>query len=161
MGDPDPFGLSPRLRQAWYVACPSRDLDGDPLARTLLGVPLVLFRGADGKPAALLDRCAHRNVPLSIGRRVEGRLECRYHGWQYDPDGRCAKIPGLCDGFDKIARNVPRHAAVEQDGFVWVYATPDVEPADRPYALPSLGEGAKEVRRVVEVECPLHPALEN
>jgi len=149
------------LMQAWYVACGSRDLERKPLARTVLGQPMVLFRGADGKPAALLDRCAHRNVPLSIGTLVEGRIECRYHGWQYGTNGRCEKIPGLCDGFDRIARHVPHFAAVEENGFVWVYAAPDAVPSTRPFALPPLEKGASEVRRVVYVESPLHPALEN
>ena len=159
--DLDSFGFSARLRQAWYVACPASELERAPLGRMLLGTPLVLFRGPEGKPAALLDRCAHRNVPLSLGRMVEDRLECRYHGWQYGPDGRCAKIPGLCGDVDREPRCVSRFAAVEQDGLVWVYATPDAEPACRPYSLPSLGEGAVVVRRIVDVESPLHAALEN
>ena len=157
----EPSGFSSRVLRAWYVACAASELDRGPIPRTVLGIPLVLFRGADGKPSALLDRCAHRNVPLSLGRMIENRLECRYHGWQYGPDGRCVKIPGLCGEAEREARAVPRFAAAEQDGFIWIYATPEVEPADRPFAVPSLGAGATEVRRVVEVECPLHPALEN
>jgi len=149
------------LKQAWYVACPSRDLERRPLARTVLGHPMVLFRGSDGKATALLDRCAHRNVPLSIGTLVEGRIECRYHGWQYGTNGRCEKIPGLCDGFDRIARNVPHFATVEENGFVWVFASPDETPSTRPFALAPLEPGATEVRRIVNVESPLHPALEN
>jgi phenylpropionate dioxygenase-like ring-hydroxylating dioxygenase large terminal subunit len=157
-----PASLSPKMARAWYVACLSSDLLQAPMARVLLGTPVVLFRGPDGAPAALLDRCAHRNVPLSIGRMVEQRLECAYHGWQYGPDGRCAKIPGLCGGeADREVRSVPRFAALEQDGLVWVYATPDVPPDGRPFAVPSLGEGAVVARRVVEVESPLHAALEN
>ena len=131
------------------------------MSRVLLGTPLVLFRGSDGAPAALLDRCAHRNVPLSIGRIVDRRLQCAYHGWQYGPDGRCANIPGLCGEASREVRSVPRFPALERDGLVWVYATPDVEPEGRPFAVPSLGEAAVEARRVVEVESPLHAALEN
>jgi phenylpropionate dioxygenase-like ring-hydroxylating dioxygenase large terminal subunit len=145
---------------AWYVACESTDLGKTPLARTILGIPLVLFRGSDGKAAALLDRCAHRNVPLSLGKMVDGRLECRYHGWQYGCSGRCEKIPGLVHDFDRIARNVPAYAVREQDGLVWVYTAPDTEPATQPFALPRDAEST-EVRRVVAVESPLHPALEN
>ena len=154
-------GFSSRQAKAWYVACFSPQLRQDPMGRALLGTPIVLFRGPDGKPAALLDRCAHRNVPLSIGRIVDQRLECAYHGWQYGPDGRCSKIPGLCGEADREVRSVPRFPTVEQDGLVWVYATPDAEPEGRPFAVPSLGEKAVETRRVVEVESPLHAALEN
>jgi phenylpropionate dioxygenase-like ring-hydroxylating dioxygenase large terminal subunit len=55
----------------WYVACRSSELRRRPLACTLLGTPLVLFRGEHERPAALLDRCPHRNVPLSLGRVLE------------------------------------------------------------------------------------------
>lgn len=154
-------GSPPRVARAWYIACASSELARDPISRTVLGIPLVLFRDSAGKPTALLDRCAHRNVPLSLGRVLGDRLECRYHGWQYGPDGRCAKIPGLCSDAGAEGRVVPRFAAVESDRFVWVYASPDLDPPDRPFAIPVLGEGAVEIRRVVDVECPLHPALEN
>src|SRR6185503_9233540 len=64
-----------RLSNYWYFACRSRELGRRPLACTVLGTPLVLFRAAGSKPAALLDRCPHRNAPLSIGRLVgDGRL---------------------------------------------------------------------------------------
>ena len=160
--DGDSSGFSACVRRAWYVACASSELREQVLARTLLGTPMVLFRGPEGKPGALLDRCAHRNAPLSVGKVVGQRIECRYHGWQFGTDGRCLKIPGLCAEMEqKIARNVPRFAVLEQDGFVWVYATPDVEPQGRPFAVPALGEGGVEVRRTVRVESPLHAALEN
>ncbi|MBV8878923.1 MAG: aromatic ring-hydroxylating dioxygenase subunit alpha [Planctomycetaceae bacterium] len=148
-------------KQAWYVACASRDLGRQPLARTVLGQPMVLFRGSDDRPTALLDRCAHRNVPLSVGKLIDGRIECRYHGWQYGTGGRCEKIPGLCDGFDRIARNVPHFATIEESGLVWVYTSPDEAPSTRPFALAAPGAGESEVRRVVTVESPLHAALEN
>jgi len=38
----------------WYVACRSTALRRHPLARTLLGMPLVFFRDASGRPAALV-----------------------------------------------------------------------------------------------------------
>ncbi|MGH7289247.1 MAG: Rieske 2Fe-2S domain-containing protein, partial [Myxococcota bacterium] len=69
-----------RVLDGWYVACRSEELDAAPLARTVLGTPLVLFRGAEGRPGALLDRCPHRNFPLSQGRSLaSGLLQCGYH----------------------------------------------------------------------------------
>jgi phenylpropionate dioxygenase-like ring-hydroxylating dioxygenase large terminal subunit len=150
-----------RVKRAWYVACASRELRDRPLARAILGTPMVLFRGPDGKAATLLDRCAHRNAPLSLGRRVNGYLECAYHGWQYDSGGTCVKVPGLVGEAPKTTRAVARFATREQDGFVWVYATPDEDPTTAPYRLPTPGRGYTEARRVVEVESTLHAALEN
>jgi phenylpropionate dioxygenase-like ring-hydroxylating dioxygenase large terminal subunit len=156
----DEFSVA-RVTRAWYVACGSRELRGEPLACTILGTPLVLFRGPDREPSALLDRCAHRNAPLSLGCAVEGRLQCAYHGWQYDATGVCVKVPGLVGEAEKTTREVPRFSAREQDEFVWVYATAGVEPAVEPYRLPKPDRGYTEVRRVVEVESTLHAALEN
>ena len=84
------------LRDAWYVACRSDELERDrPLSRTLFGLPLVLFRGPDGAPTALRDRCLHRNARLSAGDVFDGKLGCPYHGWVYDASGRCVEIPSL------------------------------------------------------------------
>ena len=57
-------------RAYWYLACESRDIGERPVSRTVLGTPLVLFRADAEEPAVLLDRCAHRNLPLSEGRVI-------------------------------------------------------------------------------------------
>ena len=152
-----------RLARFWYVACQSADLTDKPLARDVLGVPLVLFRDGAGQAVALLDRCPHRNVPLSLGRVVQGgRLECAYHGWQFEGSGRCAHIPGLL-GDAARERRAPAAAVREQDGFVWVYPELDVTPAAGvlPFALHPPGAGYTRVVRVVEAESTLHAMVEN
>lgn len=150
------------VRAAWYILCESHELGAAPLARTLMGMPLVLFRGEQGAAGALLDRCAHRNIPLSLGRVVDCRLECAYHGWQYDTAGECRKIPGLLGDAELPRRAVPTFPTKESDGYVWVYATPDVEPDDGPYRLPALdAPGYVSVRRLVEAEATLHATAEN
>jgi phenylpropionate dioxygenase-like ring-hydroxylating dioxygenase large terminal subunit len=84
------------LKDFWYVACLSTELkEKQLLSRTILGAPLVLFRGTGGKPAALFDRCLHRNARLSAGECFEGKVGCPYHGWVYEPSGACVEIPSL------------------------------------------------------------------
>lgn len=152
-----------RLEHQWFVACLSRELrPGRPLARVHQGVPIVLFRGADGAPRALLDRCSHRNVPLSLGAVRGDRLTCGYHGWEFDGAGRCQHVPGLCRPLDpERGRRVPAFAAREADGFVWVYTTADAPPAREPFAFPQVGPGYTAVRRAVTTRGSLHAALEN
>lgn len=60
----------------WYVAALSRELKDQPLGRTLLNKPVVLFRTADSQVAALEDRCCHRALPLSGGTVEERGLRC-------------------------------------------------------------------------------------
>ena len=155
-----------RLPQFWYVACLSTDLRGKrPLARTVLGVRMALFRDSRGRPAAVLDRCPHRNAPLSIGTVCDGLLQCGYHGWRFDGTGACRAVPGLVgEDADRRARRVDTFPVAEQDGFVWVWPgeAGGPMPAVPPFRFPRVDEaGYTTVRRGLSVTASLHAALEN
>jgi phenylpropionate dioxygenase-like ring-hydroxylating dioxygenase large terminal subunit len=146
----------------WFVACRSQALRDRPRAVTVLGIPLVLFRGAGGKPAALEDRCPHRNAPLSEGRVRGGALECGYHGWRFGPDGGCVAVPGLAAPPQTRAARAGAFACVDQDRHVWVFAEPGAEPAKPPPRFPLLADARyTTVLRDVEVRSTLTRALEN
>jgi phenylpropionate dioxygenase-like ring-hydroxylating dioxygenase large terminal subunit len=82
------------LRRFWYAIMPMAQLDAGPQPFTLLGEPIVLWKGAGGKPHALRDRCCHRTAKLSKGFvDSDGNIACGYHGWTYDCTGQCVKIP--------------------------------------------------------------------
>lgn len=123
---------TPRVKDGWYVVALSDDLKRAPVRRDIFEQPLVLFRDAANKACCLLDRCAHRNVPLSEGRLIQGRVECLYHGWQFDGQGYCRKIPTLCTESEGKGRRVPAFATYEQDGLVWVYADAEQVPNTSP-----------------------------
>jgi len=152
-------------RRWWYPVARSSELGRRPLAVTLMDSPLVVFRGAEGAPAVLLDRCDHRNYPLSLGRVTgDGVLECGYHGWTYDGGGHCVRVPGLLGSRTQARRSrcVPSHATVEQDGIVWAWGEADAEPTRRPFALPAVdGPGAGEVVFRHDLDCTLRASLEN
>jgi phenylpropionate dioxygenase-like ring-hydroxylating dioxygenase large terminal subunit len=150
---------------AWYVACRSGDLGETPEARTILATPVVLFRDAAGRAGALLDRCPHRNIRLSLGRvDEEGHLACGYHGWRFDREGLCRGVPGLLETSESDARRraAPRLATREQDGFVWVWGRLDAEPTGEPQRIPHVDDPEYVVlHREYLFECTLHAALEN
>jgi phenylpropionate dioxygenase-like ring-hydroxylating dioxygenase large terminal subunit len=152
-----------RVLAAWYAACRSEDLRGEPIARTIFDLPLALFREASGASAALLDRCPHRNAPLSLGAIDEqGRLACLYHGWRFDGRGACREVPGLLERAELPARAVPAFPTCEQDGFVWVWPSVDVPPRGAPVRIPHCDDpDYVVVVREYDVECTLHAALEN
>ena len=77
------------LRDYWYIACTAKAAEKKPVAFTAFDTPLVAFTGSNGKPGVLIDRCAHRNAPLSEGFIKDGALLCPYHGWAYDTKGDC------------------------------------------------------------------------
>jgi len=150
------------LPDQWFVACRAAALRRAPLAVTIQGVPLALFRGAGGRPAALEDRCPHRNAPLSEGRVRAGELECRYHGWRFGGDGACLAVPGLTGPPGARAARAPAYPCLEQDGFLWVYSTPGDAPVRGPPRLPHLEDGRyTTARRELEVRATLLAALEN
>ena len=110
------------LPDHWYAASASSRLTKKPVASRVLDRDLVLFRDEHGTARALLDRCCHRGVKLSCGRRVEGTVACGYHGWRFDGDGRCVEIPSL--GKDQripAGALVPAFPCAERDGYVWVF----------------------------------------
>jgi phenylpropionate dioxygenase-like ring-hydroxylating dioxygenase large terminal subunit len=149
-----------RVPRAWYVACLASELGSAPRPVTILGTPLVLFRDGAGRAAALLDRCPHRNVPLSLGRVADGALECPYHGWRFDGGGRCTLVPGLEAAPDAAATRAPSHAVREQDGLVWVWGAPEEAPAAAPPGLPDV-PGALVVTQALEMQATVHAAVEN
>ncbi len=107
------------LRNRWYVAAWAHELDDGPLGRTIMDQPIAFFRAAGGKVAALEDACAHRYMPLSQGKVLNGSIQCPYHGLQYDATGACVLVPGQ--------QRVPPGAAVktypvaEKWRYVWVW----------------------------------------
>lgn len=157
---PPPNTVQPH---AWFIASRAKTLGARPLAVTIQGRPLVLFRDAAKKPVALLDRCPHRNVPLSMGTVRNGELECAYHGWRFDQAGACTHVPGLLTQDATLkSRCAEHHATRELDGFIWVYSTPGVTPTHEPFRFPHLDTpGYSTVRREFQVDCALHAAIEN
>jgi phenylpropionate dioxygenase-like ring-hydroxylating dioxygenase large terminal subunit len=153
------------LPNEWYVACLAAELGGRrPLARTVHGTPLAVFRDGDGRVAAMVDRCPHRNVPLSLGRLRDGVLECAYHGWRFDGTGACRAIPGLCaEDADRRGRAAEAVPCVEQDGFVWVFPGGSGEPpGGPPFRFPCVdAPGYDTVRRSLLSAGTVHAVAEN
>lgn len=112
--------LSPYVRNAWYVAAWSHELEaGTPFPAAILDQPIVIYRAETGRLVALEDRCVHRLAPLSLGRCEGERLRCMYHGMLYDPDGKVAEIPGQ-ELVPKQAR-VRSYPVSDRHSWVWVW----------------------------------------
>jgi vanillate O-demethylase monooxygenase subunit len=118
------------LRNYWYVGAYSAELGEQPLARTVLGEPVLLYRTSDGRAVAFEDRCCHRNLPLSMGSREGDAIRCGYHGLKFDSAGRCIEIPGQPQiPADAKVRTYP---VIERWNFVWLWMG---DPAKRDESL--------------------------
>lgn len=116
----------------WTPVCMSHELRRDkPLGVQVAGTKLVLFRDAEGRPAALVDRCPHRGVALSLGKVKQGCIECPFHGWQFDGKGAVCYIPWNPDAKLSKVGGIPV-ASREVAGQVWIYTAPDVQPTSEP-----------------------------
>lgn len=108
---------------SWQPVLPSQALQASDniVAGFLHGEELALWRSVDGVAQAWENRCPHRGTRLTMGRILEGRLSCAYHGWEFEADtGNCSHIPaqplqaapqGVCVKTWRVA---------EAQGMVWV-----------------------------------------
>ncbi len=107
------------IKNAWYVAGWDSDVcAGDIVSRRILDIPLVFFRGDDGRVVALHDMCPHRFAPLSKGKLNGGSIVCGYHGLAFDGQGKCSNnphgpiVPALC---------VKNYPVVERHKALWIW----------------------------------------
>lgn len=125
------------VRNAWYVAAWSGEVGPSQLcAVSILGEPIVLWRGEGGAVSALSDRCVHRMAPLSRGRCEGAALRCMYHGLLFAPDGRVLEIPGQ----DTIPAGAAARAwpVIERHDWIWVWMG-DPAAADASLVPPAVG----------------------
>jgi renierapurpurin 18,18'-hydroxylase len=129
-------GINPDF---WYpVALSTSVRRGRTFAARFAGEPIALYRGAGGKVFALEDRCAHRQVPLSMGVVEGDTLRCCYHAWAYRGNGRISQIPYLPRDAPRPPRGVRAYPAREAYGLVFVFPGDPDQAAAAP--LPDLPE---------------------
>ncbi|MCW2394023.1 MULTISPECIES: aromatic ring-hydroxylating dioxygenase subunit alpha [unclassified Sphingobium] len=123
------------LKNAWYTAGWANDVTDAPLARTILGEPVVIFRTEDGQLNALQDACPHRFAPLSKGKLSGDRIACPYHGLEFSGAGQCLRNPHG-KGTIPAALSVRSYPLVQRYGMVWIWMG-DAATAD-PVTLPDI-----------------------
>ncbi|MET0341576.1 MAG: aromatic ring-hydroxylating dioxygenase subunit alpha [Polyangiales bacterium] len=111
-------GLDPNY---WYAALLSSELPrGTAKEVVFWRRSFAVFRGQDGALRCIENRCAHRNLKLTLGE-VEGcTLRCAYHGWAYDGEGKLADMPH--NDFGKQLKIQLDHFPVqERYGMIWIF----------------------------------------
>ncbi len=99
----------------WHPVLLSKDLEKKPVGVKVADTPLVIFRTASGKVAALEDNCPHRRLKLSIGSVVGEKIRCLYHGWTFDCEGN-----GESPATPKLYACAKKYDAVDRQGAIWV-----------------------------------------
>ncbi len=110
------------LKNRWYPILEAPRLRKKPIQIKRMGERLVLWRDAEGLPRLMLEACPHRGASLAGGRIVDGELQCPWHGFRFDVDGRCTLMP--CEG---AAARIPQamHQKTfrvrEAHGLIWMW----------------------------------------
>lgn len=116
------------VKRQWYAAAWADELDnGKPLARTIIGEPVLIWRSSNNLVTALTDTCPHRWAPLSEGTFDDEGVRCGYHGLKFDRSGACIDNP---HGPILNTLKVRSYPIVERHAMIWIWMDESVEPAD-------------------------------
>jgi phthalate 4,5-dioxygenase len=150
------------MRQYWIPAALSSELpepEGSPLRVRLLGENLIAYRTASGAVGLMQNACPHRGASLFYGRNEGEGLRCVYHGWKFDPTGRCVDLPSEPpeSNFREKVR-ATAYPCVERGGLIWTYMGPRTTPPPMPNLEPTMSADAK--IQIYQRECNWMQALE-
>ena len=119
------FNSPLNLTEGWYWLLSSCELKkGKIKAVQLANIELIVYRGENGKVAALHAYCPHMGAHLAEGRVENNQVRCFFHNWQFDKNGKCTDIPCL----EKMpSKNISLKAyhVVEQHSMIWVWLGKD------------------------------------
>jgi phenylpropionate dioxygenase-like ring-hydroxylating dioxygenase large terminal subunit len=110
------------IRNQWYAVLESKEVGQKPIGVTRLGEKLVFWRSGSGEVSCAVDRGPHRGVELSLGKLENDHLQCPFHGFEYQADGRCVLIPANGKG-GRIPKSLQlrNYPTYEAQGFIWIW----------------------------------------
>lgn len=103
---------------------------GDYFTIDVIGEPVVIVRGKDGKVRALNSACRHRYMPVVEGRGNTLRFTCPYHSWTYATDGRLIGAPHMerSQVFDPAKCGLPQYRLESWMGFLFINLDDEAAP---------------------------------
>ena len=105
---------------------------GQYFVREVLGESIIITSNGAGRVRAFYNVCRHRGTKLCAEATgaFAGSIQCPYHAWTYDLDGRLIGAPHMDEvpHFDK--REYPLHAVAADvwDGHIFINLSPDAQP---------------------------------
>ena len=122
--------------------------DGSFFTSTAGEIPVVVTRARDGQLRAFLNVCRHRGHVVASGGGKRAALQCPYHAWTYDLDGRLRAAPrsDAEPGFDADELGLVG-IQVETWGPL-VFVNPD---ANAPSLFEALGDVPEQLAEIIDV----------
>jgi len=124
----------------WYVILESQELKRrKPLRVKRLNRNLALWRDHEGQVCCISDKCCHRGASLSGGKIKGNHLECPFHGFLFDKDGKVNKIPanGSLKGVPDSMK-VLSYPTFEKYGFIWMWWGDEDKMTNEPFFFSEL-----------------------
>jgi nitrite reductase/ring-hydroxylating ferredoxin subunit len=113
----------PGIPFGWYTIAESKDVQrGQVETVKYFGEELILYRTESGEARLTGAYCPHLGAHLGRGKVAGENLQCAFHGFQFDGDGRCVHAYG---------KSVPRKAKLdtwairEHNGFIFAWYHPE------------------------------------
>lgn len=113
-------GINPNY---WYAIAWAKDLKaGQVMPVKVWNQKFAVYRTASGELGAMDDACPHKGVEMHRGKVVGENLACRYHGWEFDNQGDCQRIPYL-PPTQKLppCAVLKTYAIQEKYGIIWLF----------------------------------------
>lgn len=148
----------------WYPAEESDAITREPRKVTMLGMHFVMWRDEAGKALCVANTCTHRGGSLADGIVVGDCVQCPYHGWLFNGEGHCERIPSL-GPLSKIPEraSIDAYPVDERYGLVFVFLG-DLPEDERPTIMPCAEydqEGWRVVRQRYTWKCNYVRLVEN
>ena len=132
------FALLERERlwpRVWQMACREEEIPqaGDFVTYDILDDSITIVRKQDGTIAAYHNVCPHRGRRLTSGCGRMGKFHCKYHGWQWNLDGKPTEIVDRHDWGDALTDEDVTLQAVKVGswgGWVFINMNPNCESLD-------------------------------
>ena len=108
------------LLKDWYVICRKDEIEENKiLLKYVFDQEIIIWKKKE-RIMAWENLCIHRGSRLSLGSINNGILKCAYHGWEYNQDAQCVKIPSQPD--IKIPKKacVKSYKVIEKMNMVWI-----------------------------------------
>jgi phenylpropionate dioxygenase-like ring-hydroxylating dioxygenase large terminal subunit len=111
------------IKNQWYVVLESDEVrTGSVIGVTRMSEKMIAWRDGFGKAVIMSDLCPHRGAALSIGAIHANKIQCPFHGFEYDTSGACTFIPANGKQAEPPkAMKVKTYPTREAHGFIYLW----------------------------------------
>ena len=126
----------------WYVILESKEVGKrKPIKVKRLNEELAIWRDQNGQISCIADKCCHRGASLSCGKIIDGNIECPFHGFIYDKQGKVTLIPANGKGA-KVPSSmcVKAYSTYEAHGLIWLWYGAEEKKTEVPFFFEDLAD---------------------